>query len=407
MKFLAHLLLAACLLVFTAHSDARILRGSASPSTTFALAANRADVPTALTSIAANTTCRREHFAHPDGALTSIQTVDVGWYATGAAPANSDARTIKRYIEYPANTFTQITWSSGSFSVTIAPGTVVKSDIILLAIPAGAEFWERTVNLTATVTNFPIMQLPAAPTVIGVDDGCSATDQGNSGTIAASSSNSGWFGAAAIMGSIQTANARSFAIVGDSIGFGTGDGGIGAKGSSGYPARSLDVHGYPYTRLVASGWTAQSLAANTTLPAALYAAISFTGAIVELGVNDLANASRTQAQLLADQQTIYGLFSGKTIFQSTITTISTSTDGWATTANQTISSVGTMSLLNSVNTAIRAVPANVNVVLEAADAQMSARNSDIWAAPPAHTGDGTHPNASGASSIASTISGSI
>lgn len=375
-------------------------------ATTFGLAANRTSLPTQITSIAANTTCRIEHFAHPDGALTSIQTVDVGWYLSGGAPANADAHTIKRYIEYPASTFTQITWSAAT-SVAVGAGSVVKSDIIPLAIPAGTKFWERTVNLNATVTNYPAVQLSVAGAVtLGVDDGCSASDQGNSGTIAAGGS-SGFLGAAAIMGMIQAPNARGFVLVGDSIGFGIGDSGTAAKGGLGFLARALDVHGYPYVRMVVTSWTAQSLAANLTLPAAFLAAISYTDAMQELGVNDLANSSRSQAQLLADQQTIYGLFSGKRIYQTTITTETTSTDGWATTGNQTISSAGTLSQLNSVNTAIRALPSNVTAVLEVADAQMSARNSDLWVAPPSQTGDGIHPNTTSNANIAAAIAGSF
>lgn len=370
-------------------------------ASTLGLAANRTDMPVGVSSIAANNTCRREHFSHPDGALSAIQTVDVGWFLS-PVPTTADAYTIKRYIEYPANTFTQITWGGGATSVTIGSGAVVKSDLVPISIPAGAEFWERTVNLNATVTNYPIIQLPSLATNLGVDDGCDAADKGNTGTIAAGGSN--FTGAAAIMGTINKANARGFVFVGDSICFGFGvDTGIGAKGGSGFLARATDVHGYPYARLCASSWSAQNLASNLTLPAAFYAQIFFTDVIQQLGSNDLANLSRTQAQLLADHQAIYGLFPGKRIYQTTITSRTTSTDSWATTANQTISTVGTMSLLNGINTAIRAGVANVSAVLDVADAQMTARDSDIWATPPTPTLDGTHPNTTSHAAIAAAI----
>lgn len=378
--------------------------------TSFGLAANRTSVGVSTSSITANTTCRIEHFSHPDGALSSIQTVDLGWHLQqNQSPQNSGAYTIKRYIEYPANTFTQITWSSAA-SVTVSAGGLTKSDIIPISIPAGTKFWERTVNLNSTAASYPTISLPADAATIGVDDGCVAsTDLGNSGTIAAGGT-TGFIGAASIMGSVGVSNARSFAIVGDSIAFGVGDvSSSGRVGGSGYVARTLDAHGYPYTRLAVAAWTAQNLAANTTLPAAFYAAISFTDVIQELGVNDLQANSRTVAQVLADHQTIYGLFSGKNIFQTTITTETSSTDSWATTANQTFppASPGTLSLLNSLNTSIRAVPANVHAILDAANAQMSATNSDIWATPPAPTTDGVHPNSGSAAAIATAIAGSL
>lgn len=368
---------------------------------TLGLVANRTDVPQTFQSIAANFTSRREHFSHPDGGFQTIQSIDVGFDAF----SNADSRTIKRFIEYPQNTFTQMTWS-GATSVTIAPGAVVKSDVISLTVPPATKLWERTVNLNATVTNFPVIQTPSSSPSLGLDDGNSVTDQGNSGTIAASDSFG--FGAAALIGQIGTRNARSFLLIGDSIAFGFGDGGIGALGGSGYLARALDVHGYPYCKMVVSGWTAGNLVSRIAAWNSFIGALSFTDMIQQLGVNDLANSSRSQAQLLADQQTIYGLCAGKKIFQTTITPETSSTDGWATTGNQTfLSGTGTLSQLNAVNASIRAVPAGVSVVLDVADMVMSARDTDIWAAPPSPTGDGIHPSTTKHASLAATIAGLI
>lgn len=399
-----------CLLLVVHPADAAFRHGYIAPivTTTFGLAADRADVPQTFASVAANATARREHTTSCDGSVSTLQSVDVGFDVFSSA----DARTIKRYIEYPLGTFTQITWSAAT-SVTITPGAVVKSDTIALAIPACTKFWERTVNLTATVNNFPVIQLPGVPTVMGVDDGISATDQGNSGTIAASSTQVNYFGASAILGTINAANARSFVIVGDSISWGFGDTLSGAHGGSGWPARMLDVHGYPYARINASGWTASSLAGSALAQTTAFVnVLTFTDAINELGVNDMAVNARTSAQVLADQQTAYGMFTGKRIYQSTITTETNSTDGWLTTGNQTFPASGTNTLgaqLNPLNTSIRALPAHVTAVLEIADAQMSARNSDLWTTSSGltMTGDGIHPNATGANVYAAAVVGTI
>lgn len=381
---------------------------SSSGSFTVGIAANRAQVPTAVGSIAANATSIREHFSHPDAAISSLQFVDVGWfYNSSGVPVNADSRSIKRYVEYPQGTFTQITWSNAT-SVTVGAGVTVVSDMVGVIIPAGTKFWERTVNLTSTVTNFPLIELPAASTTLSVDDGNDAADKGNSGTIAPSSGVT-TFGAAAVMGTIGIANARGFVIVGDSIPFGQGDiSSVGTKDGSGFLARALDTHGYPYVKITRSSMRAVQFVSSLALPTAFINALSFTDVIQQLGINDLFTGSRTQAQLLADHQTIYGLFTGKKIYQTTLTPISSSTDSWATTTNQTASAAGTMAQINSVNSAIRAIPANVNAVLEVADAAMSARDSDIWNAPPSvgqpMTQDGTHPKSFGAASIAATIS---
>lgn len=389
--------------------------GSPPVTTTFGLAANRADVPEGISTITANTTCRREHFAHPDGALSAIQTVDVGWYLNGSSagiPTTADSHVIKRYIEYPAGTFTQITWSAAT-SVTVGVGAAVKSDLVPISIPAGAEFWERTVNLTSTVTNYPTISLPFASTTIGVDDGCVAsTDLGNSGTVSAGGT-TGFLGAAAIMGTIQTANARSFFIIGDSIAFGQADQSSGAKGGSGYISRALDIHGYPYARMVVSGWSANSLVVNSTLPVAFIATLTFPEVIQQLGTNDMAVNSRSAAQILADHQTIYGMVTGKTIHQTTINSRTSSTDGFITTANQTVITIGTLSQLNSLNASIRALPTHVTDVLDAADGQMSARDSDIWSISTLNgvaknlTSDGIHPNQAGSSQIATAVFGKL
>jgi hypothetical protein len=63
-----------------------------------------------------------------------------------------------------------------------------------------------------------------------------------------------------------------------------------------------------------------------------------------------------------------------------------------------------MADLNPLNADIRAGLANMTNVIEAADAAMSARDSDIHKAPPAGTPDGTHFNSTRAALIASLLS---
>jgi lysophospholipase L1-like esterase len=371
------------------------------PNKTVGLVANRFLAPTTTGSVPLNYTSRRQHFAHPDGAISNFRTVDCTFVFSSITADQAATRTIKRYIEYPAGVFTQVTWGGNP---TVAMSTSVAiSDPINLTIPAGAEFWERTVNVGGAVSLFPLQQLPASSQTLGSPDGNSASDQGNSGTIAATSTQT-TFGSTAMIGDIAKADAKSYVIFGDSLAWGEGDvSSVSAKGASGFLARALEARGYPYLKIAKQGQQAADIVASPTRIQALLDAIQYSDVIVEHGVNDL-RLGRTQAQLLADHQTIYGYCTGKRITQTTITPRSSSTDGWATTANQTPKTDGTMSSITSVNAAIRAKPANVSVVLDAADAAMSARDSNIWTAPPAATLDGTHPTTVKATAMGTALS---
>jgi len=365
--------------------------------TSGAIAGNRFQACTASSSIAANFTSRREHTSPAGGAISNLHTVDVGWFFNSTfGITNAASRTFKRYIEYPAGTFWQVTWA-GATSKTLAGGAITTSDNIAgLVIPPNTKYWERTVNLGGTVNPFPVIELPAASTTLGVDDGNDVADKGNTGTVSATSTLN-TFGAAVILCDIAKNNARSVIQFGDSLVFGQGDiTTVDSKHGSGFLGRMLDIKGYGWFKLCKPGMSASDLAAITgTSLTALQALMAKFGTTVSevidaYGINDL-RLGRTQTQLLADKQTYYSsLASPRPVRSMTITPRSTSTDSWATTTNQTAQTDGNMAALNSVNAAIRAGLANTVGYLEAADAAMSARDSDIHAAPPAGTTDGTH-----------------
>jgi hypothetical protein len=367
--------------------------------TTGVIAANRTQLPSSVAVITAPFTSRRSHWAHPDGAITNLKFIDIGWgYNAGAsteANLGTGTRTIKKFVEYPVGTFTQVTWGGGNTTVNIAPGGQVVSDPVAVTIPAGVQFFERTVEtVSATV---PIIEMPAAHDTLGLPDGnVAGSDLGNSGTVPQGSTVS-TIGSSAILGDVAVANAISFVGFGDSVFWGQGDiSSVGSKGESGWVRRGLR---YPCVFIGRSGQSVQSVVSVTTKLTAFKNALGFSHVINQFGINDLASASRSQAQLLADFQTLYGLVSGKFIYQCTIGPRTDTTDAWATVANQTVRTDGTWSLLTSINTAIRAGLANVTGVIEWADAAMTARNSGKWRAPPIWTTDGTHPNSLAAASI--------
>lgn len=119
--------------------------------------------------------------------------------------------------------------------------------------------------------------------------------------------------------------------------------------------------------------------------------------IVQYGSNDLTTAGKTFEQMKADLLAIHKVFwsMGIKTVQATITPRTTSTDNWATLANQTpvndLFAGGNNSVRAQVNAWIRNNTDGVKC-LEIADTVESERNSGLWAVGPARTGDGIHQN---------------
>jgi hypothetical protein len=368
------------------------------------LAANRTQYKTNTASITAPFTSRRMHYAHPDGDISDIQTVDLNSFLAGISTAsNGPVHNIKRFIEYPQGVFTPVLWG-GLDVVSLSAGGRIKSDIVAgLTIPAGEKFWERTVILTSG--NIPVCVMPAASSAIGVDDGNISGDFGNSGAIGPTTGLN-TIGCQAIVGTVNATDARSFVLLGDSLTFGALDiTGSGPKGASGFVARMLDDHGYPYMKWCIGG---QYLQNQVTMASRINADIgqfNFSDFIIASGLNDLSLGSRTKAQVLADIQTMATQtnVAGKRVWKTTITPRSSSTDSWATVENQLPRTDGNMADLIPLNADIRAGLPNVYGFIDAADAAMSARDSGIHKAPPAGTTDGTHFNSVRAELISSLI----
>jgi lysophospholipase L1-like esterase len=211
------------------------------------------------------------------------------------------------------------------------------------------------------------------------------------------------------MGDVAVGSARAFVLLGDSITVGFGDiSSVGVAGGAGYMARALDPVA-PYFKFGISGMfardTAPLFSANGVNRLRLFmSTLRYTDYAIAYGVNDLGSGGRTPAQLLADNQTIGSYANaGAKVSISTLTSQSTSTDGWTTTGNQTPPSQAANKA--TYDDALRAIPAWVTgKVYDAADASMTGRNTEIWRVTGgAWTADGTHPSSLGASSIAAQL----
>lgn len=378
------------------------LSGSVAPGlTSNVVVASRCQVATiTLPTVAQNASSMRTHWATTEGAITNLKCIDANWYIadTFLPAATGNIINFKRYIEYPAGVFHQVLWAAASPLVMASNSTVYTSDVIIssvtglpLIIPAGAKFWERTAKTSSGSQVVACQEMPASSIALGIDDGNSNSDLSNSGSFSPSSLTT-TYGSVAIIGDIAKNNAKTFGLLFDSIGWGQNDiAGVDSKFNSGWIARSVGVN-YSYLKIAKKGWSASDLAAipaNVAF-ANLFAVINVSDAIFGHGINDL-RLGRTKAQVLADHQTEYARFGSARKYQTTLTPRSDTTDAYATTVNQTPKTDGNMAALTSTNTDIRALPAGLTGIIDAADFAMSARDSNIWGGPFPPTTDGTHP----------------
>lgn len=398
--------------------------GGGPPTSVYALAANRAQIPTTTAGLTMNSTqayvSRRSHYAHPGGDVSNLVFIDVNWAMGQTTQAGIGAsRTISKWVEYGGNTY-QVTWG-GATSVTIANAGQVESDPLAVTIPAGALFYERTATLgPVTGLSLPCIQTPAAPSAIGVQDGNVLDTIANAATVTVpqGTSHERTVGSSAILGDVAGSDIRSALMVGDSITLGEADvTGVGSKGGSGWLSRKLDAQ-MSYVKIAIGGQRASqflSLIGAVGSPIKAFTdALSYSEVFIHYGTNDLRASSTTQFEVLQRLQDLSAYFPGKTVHTATIPPRASGTH--TTEAGQTEQTDGSWANLDATNALLRALPSWITgQLLEVADTAMTARDSGIWKAPTpgtyagypnvtaAMTSDGTHPVSYGAAYLASNV----
>lgn len=380
------------------------------PSTTQGLAANRGYLPT-RTLTAATLTFRSEHWASPQGAISQLRPMWCGMYyhpttlVMAAAAANY---TLEASIEYPAGTFTRITFAGANQGVVPVDG-VLTADAVNVTIPAGTRFWVRTyVVSVASGTAVPCSQLPGIPNATGITDGAGGAGLVMSGTINPSTSGN-THGPFAIMGTIAAANARSWMLLGDSVMWGASDdSGKGAAGGAGAFARALDPL-YPWVNFARGSGLATTFDNSTTRLTTLRDAMAAHGGITDVmsnyGINDLKTGS-TVAEVKTAIANIFAVFPGKRTYQLTLGPRTTSaTNNWTVTPGDQIPRTdGHWPDMPSFNSDVRAILPGATGYIEAGDHYQSSRDSGYWAAhSPAWAADGTHHSTAGAAGVAAVL----
>lgn len=301
--------------------------------------------------------------------------------------------TVRAGIQYGTRSGTPLffpVYFNGKRDVTLDPGSLVESDPVFVNIPKGATFQIRTYVTVASGGKWPygVIQAQMSTYGDGVEQGTTTTDKTTSGTVAGS--NNFAYGPVAIRTTRTNRDTPAVAILGDSVSFGSGD--------------SPQDHGYIYRGLRAGGLTVQHMGmpgATTehfaTWPEATKQryrlAEACTSAVLATGTNDIS-ASKTAADVQGFMTTMANNLRAegmKKIYICTLPPRTTSTDSWATTANQT--QAATEAVRVAVNDWIRNTRTGFDGYFEVADILETGRNTGIWKA--GYTGDGIHPNGTG------------
>lgn len=331
---------------------------------------------------------------------TNVRVAFSNSYNFGGTPTNnSNSITVRAALETSGGLFFPVWFESGKRDVTIDAGGIAWGECGI-SLAAGDTFYSRTkVSVASAGQKWPIALGDSC--VSGDGEGAVGatvdTDLTTSGTITANT-NAG-YAPWAILGHSQPATS-SIIGVGDSIHAGKGDNSLTGYGR-GWVVRALQSKVYmraaPFSGTTIGQWTAAAGGAASRL---LLTNAALTKAVSTLGINDVTGGqtlATIQSRLLAlwNQLAVLGI----TVYQSTLTPVTTSTDSWATTANQTVTATNTVR--TQVNDWIRSLPSPLAGCLEVADIVETSRNSGIWKA--GYTADGTHPTASTHATIASTL----
>lgn len=288
----------------------------------------------------------------PLGGLTTIVLAFPTWgvNTSGVEVALPGTYVVKASIEYPAGTFTQVTFD-GASSLTVNPSSPYRlSDTMSVPIPASTVFFVKCfVTWTTADTFWLANQTAGSLSTEWTARGIGLTDQTQTVT-ALTPTNSAGFGPAVL--TIVDTIPKTLGLLGDSICFAPDQ--PSPIDASKFMERAMrqqiptinhGISGNSFSAYYVDSHNSRRLMAGR-----------ITHLISEYGTNDTFQGGMTLAQMQSNAQSLWFeyLNRGVKVWQATLTPRTTSTDSWATTANQTISSAGAEALMQSFNTWIRA-----------------------------------------------------
>ena len=336
--------------------------------------------------------------------ITSLKIALANWYVKpgGGAPSETGTGATATYtasVEYPAGTYTRITFAGGN-TASIASLSTVISDYVTLPtpIPANTQFWIR---IWGNSPNGLIFQATNPTGSLG-----GGFNAGNSSSPTADlTMTNGSIGSADIslspLAIIGWTNNASMFIPGDSRGLGINDNVSDPTGNYGNITKSLGQN-YGYMQLTASvealsGWLAGSANQQSLLRYT-------THVINALNYNDIWIGGKSLATCIANTTAVtsIGRALNKKVYNITIGPRTTSTDSWATVANQSVQDAGVNAIRLSYNAWVRGGGNGQDGYFDIADAEESARDSGKWKVNGSanyFTSDGIHESSAGNQAI--------
>lgn len=377
-----------------------------------------------------NTTshARLTHFTPNIGTtfISDLQLVYGNWYLDYSNPTVTErAGTIAITVRASVYSALLGVWVpvffNGARDVTIEPGATVVSDPLGVDLTENTQFWTMTRVEIATTAGFESWPTGRATYstygegVLSTDSAAAdyTTSPGSGYTVTVSGSTTSAvpentalaYGPLMILGRAAETLA-SVVIFGDSIGDGADD--AGSNGLKGHLARALDnyVPWAKYTRPGDSYLNRGTVVNHYRMFSSIGGRA--THALIQLGTNDIYANGRTLTQAQNEARSLFRQLAarGITIVACTIPPVTTSTDGWTTTVNQTISDGTKNTTRVSWNNWLRlldgtTIDGATITVADVADAVETARDSGIWKAN--YTQDGIHMLAAGATAAAAAV----
>lgn len=290
--------------------------------------ANRSYVPNQLSGSATSAMSRTTHFARGD--ISSLKLAFANWFvnaaASGVEAGTGGTKTVEASIEYPADTFTRVTFDEANVGSVSDSATLV-SDETPVSIPDGAQFWVRQ-YIECQGSGKVAYTTPASAGTIAMTGEATEVPAVSNKVMGGAVAGPAQVYPAGIFG--RTAQ-NAVLVVGDSRAF--GEAGDATMQDTGEIAPSVQVGvinaGVPSDRAM---W----FKASSSLRRGLAAYCS--DVICQYGINDIRGGGSSLSTLQADVKAVYALFPDSRIWQSTIEPGNTSTDNWATLANQAVAS---------------------------------------------------------------------
>lgn len=339
---------------------------------------------------------RKAHYA--SDLILSCQLILPNWFvaATGTESevASGAPVTFTASIEYPVGTFTQVLFS-GLTSAVVANGASVVSDVITVSIPYGARFYSRIYMVTTAGIFWQSIMTSDTANGEALNIGVAGVSDLTMGGTVTNNVN-GIFSPVAIIGSTRK---PTVVLMGDSRTYGVGDSYSDGAGELGQITRSLAASSaVNYLNLSMSGGRADTWLSQDHSRRVALTNTYGTHIIEAHGINVFDLPGGTPAYEATQLTGIKALFLTLPMYGVTCYPHSTSSDAWATIANQGQGPNPSNRIGWNDNLRSGSYAAAFAGYFEIADVLESARDSGLWNCPVAGggtanavlTGDGLH-----------------